>query len=257
MHALETIDRISPTRRPARTPIGRHVWSNLLFAHWPVPVEDLAPLVPPRLTIDTFNGTAWIALVPFTLSEVRPWWSPAVPGISAFHETNVRTYVHLDGRDPGVWFFSLDASSSLAVRIARALWNLNYYRATMELSRTESLVRYRSRRHWPGVSGYGADVEVEIGPPYDASTPGVPRGTAAPDTLEHFFCERYVLYAARNDGTLFQGRVYHSPYPLRTCEVTHLEDSLIQAAGVTVEGPPAHAIFSERVAVDIYPLVRV
>lgn len=256
-HTLEAIDRLSPARRPNRSAIGRHVWSHLFFAHWPVPVEEIAPLIPPRLTVDTYNGMAWIALVPFTLSGVRPWWWPSTPGVSSFHETNVRTYVHLDGRDPGVWFFSLDASSSLAVRIARWRWNLPYYRATMQLDRRESGVRYASKRHWPGVAGYGTDVEIELGTAFDSGVPGVPIGQAAPDTIEHFFCERYILYSAKNDGTLYQGYVHHNPYPLRTCGVIHLDESLVSAAGVDIDGPPAHTIFSDGVSVEVFPLERI
>lgn len=255
--SLDSIDRISATRRPKAFPIGKHVWSNLLFAHWPVPVETLSPLVPSRLSIDTYNGVAWIALVPFTLSGVRPWWWPATPGISSFHETNVRTYVHLDGRDPGVWFFSLDASSSLAVRLARRGWHLPYYRASMQLVRSESRIRYSSCRRWPGAAGFGAEVELEIGDDYESGHPGLPVGQAAPGTMEHFFCERYILYSSRPDGALLQGRVHHPPYPLRNCRIKHLKESLIDAAGVSVSGPPAHTIYSDGVSVEIFPLVRV
>src|SRR5262245_7056955 len=114
----QTSDRIAATTRPTERPIGYHRWTNLLFLHWPIDVASLTHLIPSRLSVDTFDGTAWVGLVPFQLCGVRPWWSPPVPGVSSFIETNVRTYVHLDGCAPGVWFFSLDASSSLAVRLA-------------------------------------------------------------------------------------------------------------------------------------------
>ena len=126
-----TIDRIAPTKRPADSPTGHQIWSNLLFIHWRVSARDIVELLPARLTVDTFDGSAWVGLVPFTMSGVRPWWSPPVPGISTFHETNVRTYVCHKDQGPGAWFFSLDASSSLAVCVARWRWSLPYFRSTM------------------------------------------------------------------------------------------------------------------------------
>src|SRR5215213_9215217 len=108
------IDRVAPTRRPPRHPVMYQVWSHLLFLHWAVPVAALRPLVPPGLEIDTFDGRAYVGLIPFTMTGVRPAGIPAIPGFSDAHEVNVRTYVHRDGRDPGVWFFSLDANHLLA-----------------------------------------------------------------------------------------------------------------------------------------------
>ena len=120
----QNIDRIAPTRLPSGPVVMYHRWVDLLFLHWPVPVEMLRPLIPAGLEIDTFEGVAYIGLVPFTMTKLRPWWGPPVPGLSNFHETNVRTYVHNKGRDPGVWFFSLDAAQSIAVKIARVFWDL-------------------------------------------------------------------------------------------------------------------------------------
>ena len=112
------IDRIAPTRRPEGRVAQRQSWLDLTFLHWRIPVAALRPLLPAALEIDTYEGDAFIGVVPFTMTGVRPLWAPPVPGISNFHETNVRTYVHLEGRDPGVWFFSLDAASRVAVTIA-------------------------------------------------------------------------------------------------------------------------------------------
>jgi hypothetical protein len=130
------MDRVSPTRRPIgqRTVMWQR-WADLLFLHWPVPPDELAALLPPGLTLDTFDGQAYVGLVPFTMTGVRPVWAPALPWLSHFHETNVRTYVHCRGRDPGVWFFSLDAANPVAVKIARALWKLPYHFARMRLAR--------------------------------------------------------------------------------------------------------------------------
>lgn len=250
-----TIDRIGPTRRPAGKAIGYHRWSNLLFVHWRVPAEAVQKLLPAGLTVDTWEGAAWVGLVPFAMSGIRPWWSPAVPCISTFLETNVRTYVHTQGRDPGVWFFSLDASSSLAVRIARWRWCLPYYRTQMSLARTETGIRYGGRRLWPGAADARYEIAVELDPALvpSRSSPA-PAGTATPGTLEHFLIERYLLYAQARDGRLLRGQVHHAPYGLREARLTALGETLVAATGIETTSPPCHVIFSEGVTVEIFPL---
>lgn len=240
------IDRESPARRPRGRAIGYHRWHDLLFLHCRLPAEDIAPLLPGGLTLDTWEGDAWVGLVPFRMSGVRPWWWPW--GF-AFAETNVRTYVHFRGRDPGVWFFSLDAAHSLAVRIARRCWGLNYFRAEMSLARDADRVQYRSRRLWPGEPGAELALAAEIGPALRGDAPG----RAACGTLEHFLVERYLLYAVRR-GRLLRGQVHHAPYSLRTARAIGLRQSLLAASGITVDRPPCHALFSERVDVEIFPL---
>src|SRR3954467_6276452 len=143
------MDRISPTVRPDDRPAGFQRWRSLLFLHWEVPVEAVAALLPPGLSVDTFDGRTYVGVVPFTMRDVSPWWSPSVPGVSNFHELNVRTYVHVGDR-PGVWFFSLEAASSIAVIAARPGWHLPYHRAAMSLDVGDDDVRYTSRRLWPG-----------------------------------------------------------------------------------------------------------
>src|SRR5436190_21397121 len=110
---------------PARPWIMWQRWHDLLFAHWPLPPEVLRPLVPSGLTLDTFSGQAWISVVPFRMTGIRPRWLPAPPGMSATPELNVRTYVTVDGK-PGVYFFSLDAALYPAVVVARTMFRLNY-----------------------------------------------------------------------------------------------------------------------------------
>ncbi len=243
------IDRMAPTRRPQGRAIGYHCWSNLLFLHWRLPAERIAPLLPKRLTLDTWEGDAWIGLVPFQMSGIRPWWSPC--GF-AFAETNVRTYVHFEGRDPGVWFFSLEAANSLAVMVARRRWGLNYFRATMSVARTGEYIKYRSRRLWPGAAGASLSLDAEIGPPW----PTAPEGHAVAGTLEHFLVERYLLYAERR-GELLKGQVFHRPYSLQSARVVALQETLLAAGGIEVKEPPCHAAFSQRVDVEIFPLAAV
>lgn len=114
------IDRMTPTMRPRGRVVMHQKWRDLLFLHWPISPALLRPLIPSRLDLDLFEGNAYVSLVAFRMMGVRPVGLPAVPRLSKFHETNVRTYVHFHGREPGVWFFSLDAANILAVKIARA-----------------------------------------------------------------------------------------------------------------------------------------
>lgn len=240
-----TIDRHTPTLRPPGRDVMRQTWSDLLFLHWVVPVESLRPLIPRSLEIDTFDGNAFVGLVPFTMSGVRPSWAFSVPGLSNFHEVNVRTYVHHQGRDPGVWFFSLDAAQSLAVMIARKAWNLPYHRATMRLDHEDGgTITYQSERRWPG--------------PVPATCRVVYRPSGSPQasrlgTLAHFLAERYFLYAQGARG-LLRGQVHHDPYPLQDAEVDHLDESLIAASGIARPDEPPLAHYARRVDVRVYPL---
>ena len=115
----------------------------MLFVHWRIEPAIIEALLPGGLTLDTWDGSAWVGLVPFAIRGLRSWWCPALPGLHAFNEINVRTYVHVRGRDPGVWFFSLDATNLLAVHAARWLWRLNYFHNRMRIHAGD-LVRVRN-----------------------------------------------------------------------------------------------------------------
>lgn len=240
------LDRIAPTRRPPGRPSQFQRWLDLLFLHWRVPVEVLRPLIPSSLEIDTFEGAAYVGVVPFTMRDVRPTWAFSVPGISHFHETNVRSYVHRGGRDPGVWFFSLDAANALAVWIARTFWHLPYHHATMSLARDGDAIAYRSRRRRDESALCEVDYRV-VG----AASP------AAVGTLEHFLAERYILYAGLPDGSLRLGRVHHAPYPLQSVELRSWREGLLAAAGIprAEEAPLAH--YAAGVSVDVFDLERI
>jgi uncharacterized protein len=248
------VDRISHAQRPRRRAVMRMNWRDLLFLHWPMPAGALRALIPSQLDLDLFEGTAYVGLVPFTMTGVRPVGVPPVPGLSSFHETNVRTYVRLGTRDPGVWFFSLDAANRIAVKLARSLFHLPYRYARMFLehepgSRPNSpaTVLYAGVRQWPG--------------PLPASylIRAMPTGTvrpAEPGTLQHFLAERYFLYSLRKNQ-LYQGQVHHSPYPLQPAGLLSLDESLLAAAGLMrpTTAPIAH--FATGVNVEVFALQRV
>lgn len=194
-----------------------------------------------------------MGLVPFKMRKIRPWWSPPVPGISNFYETNVRTYVHHRGKDPGVWFFSLDASSSLAVSVARWRWNLNYFKATMHSIRHQELLRYESRRSPRELVSALSNVEVLL----PDRNPNPLLRSAEPDTLEHFLVERYLLYAFDpRSQTYWRGQVHHRPYRYYPVELIKCKQTLLEANGICVNSMPESVLYCPGVDVDIFPLKR-
>jgi len=212
--------------------------------HWELPVPALQALVPRALTIDTFEGRAYVGVVAFTMRDVslRPF--PRVPGARDFHELNVRTYVHHANRDPGVWFFSLDAASSLAVLAARASFHLPYFRASMRLVENGEQARYSSRRRWPR----------PIPADFDATyRTGESLGPAPLGTLEHFLIERYRLFT-RAPRDLRQALVRHPPYPLARAELSELAENVVSAAGLPAPAGAPHVLYSAGVDVDVFAL---
>ena len=242
-------NRLALRERPLGTPLLRQDWGDLLFLHWPVPAELLQPHLPPRLKIDTHDGMAWLAIVPFRMSKVRTRVSPPVPGASEFLELNVRTYVHLDGV-PGVWFFSLDATNALAVWVARTVFNLPYLRATMRLEiPSPELRQFTATRTHAGFAAAHFRATWKIGPPLPPAEPG---------SLAFFLTERYCLYTSNRAQTkLYRGRVAHPAWPLRSAQVLHYDSTLIESHGLpTPAGPPVvHA--GGLVAVELWPMQRV
>ena len=178
-------------------------WCSLLFAHWPVSPEVLAPWLPRPLSLDTFEGSAWLAVTPFWMSGVRPRGLPALPGLSEFPELNLRTYIA--GEKPGVHFFSLDAGNSVAVLLARKFFHLPYYRAEMSMEPFGKGVSYRSHRR----AGRGRPAAFEA-----SYEPAGEVFRSVPGTLEHFLTERYCLYAVENDRT-YRTEIHHAPWPLQ------------------------------------------
>jgi uncharacterized protein YqjF (DUF2071 family) len=236
------MDRITPTLRPGGPPQGFQRWHRLLFSHWEVPGAALRALVPNTLELDTFEGRFYVGVVAFTMQNVRPLrWAPSIPGATEFGEINVRTYVHHAGREPGVYFFSLDAASTLVVWAARAFWGLPYHRATISIQDSPSDLSYQCTR---GRGSLAFCAQARVG----AALPA-----PAVNTLEYFLCERYQFYAHRR-GRLQRARVHHAPYSLNRVEHVAVDNSLLAAAGLPCDGARPPDLFSPGVDVEVFGL---
>ncbi len=252
----EQIDRLAPSCRPNDRTAGYQRWHDLLFLHWRISPAEIGAHLPASLGVDVYDGSAWIGIVAFRMAGVRPWWSPPIAGISSFPETNVRTYVHRQGREPGVWFLSLDAASSLGAKLGRVKWGLPYHRSTMTVRRNGARIRYACERLWPGRMGVGGEIEAEIGDLCGGFDSRVDLGRAIPGSLDHFLVERYSLYAVKK-SRLYRGRVHHDPYPLREARGAKCRESFLSDLGFSISRPPDHVIFSAGVSTEIFPLRHV
>ena len=216
----------------------RQRWEDLLFAHWRCSRAVLRDRVPASLEIDTFDGDAWIGVVPFRMANVGLRALPGVPGATAFPELNVRTYVRRDDR-PGVWFFSLDAASAIAVRLARAWFRLPYFDAEMHVSANGDHVRYSSARTHAGAPE--ASFDARYGP-------SGPVTVASPGTLDHWLIERYCLYAG-SEARLVRADIHHRPWPLQPAWAQISHNTMAHAAGVELPTASPLLHFAKRLDV--------
>jgi uncharacterized protein YqjF (DUF2071 family) len=212
---------------PVRPALMLQQWRLLTFMHWRYPASTVQALLPQGLTVQTFDGTAWVGLVPFMMHGVRAPGVPALPWLSRFPETNVRTYVTgPDGR-VGIWFFSLDAARLAPVLAGRTGYGLPYYWSSMSVTLAGSELTYRSARRWPGPAGARCDAVVAAGAPLDG-----------PDPLEHFLTARFRLYSVVA-GRLVGADADHPPWPLHRGTVRSLEQDVVSAGGLPApEGKP-------------------
>jgi uncharacterized protein YqjF (DUF2071 family) len=229
----------------------RQNWGKLLFMHWRIDPQLLRPLIPAPLEIDTFDGSAWIGVVPFTMWGIRASFLPPVPGTNAFHELNVRTYIHHRGV-PSVWFLSLDAASRLAVWGARKFYHLPYFNARMSLEQTDKTIRYSSSRE----DRRGAAAEFQA-----IWTIGEALGETNADwmsalagSLEFFLTERYCLDTESN-GKLYRARIHHRSWPLQTAELISLNSTMIESHGLPTPGGDPLLHYCEKLSVEIWPLL--
>jgi uncharacterized protein len=230
-----------PWPLPPRGWIMGQTWEDLLFAHWRVPVEAVRQHVPERLEVDVHDGSAWLGITPFGLTGLRGRGMLPIPYVSSFLELNVRTYVRAEEK-PGIWFFSLDASSRVAVELARRTYKLPYFHARMSASKRGEWVDYECARI------------DEAGRVFSGRyRPNGPVSHAEPGSLEWFLAERYCLYTTDERGSLARAEIHHELWPLQPAEA---EIELASISPVELHGDPV-LHFSRRQDAVIWPLESV
>lgn len=233
--------RAADGRRPQSM---HHRWETLLFLHWRLPADRIQATLPPGLTVDTYNGEAYLAIVPFFMRNVRPARLPSVPWISNFLELNVRTYVYDRDGVPGVWFYSLDCNQPVAVIVARVMTGLPYMHASMS-ARQGRLLDYTCRRR-------GSRETAR----YRYRAMGEAR-EAAPESLEFFLLERYYLFSQRS-GALVRAQVTHVPYRFREAEVEECSTLPVQMDGFPeVSVAPVHVCAVDGFDVRTYGIEKI
>jgi len=210
---------------PERPWVMTQSWHDLLFAHWRVEERLLRLHIPAAFSIDRFDGSAWLGIVPFTMTNVSARGVPPVPWLSAFPELNVRTYVRPRDGKGGVFFFSLDAGRLLAVLAARAMFRLPYFAASMRVTHRAAAVHYESRRR--GGAVFAARYE-----------PAGPVFTAVRGSLEFFLTERYCLYHVDPFGRPSRLQIHHAPWPLQPARAEIAENTMTDGLGIRLEGAP-------------------
>jgi uncharacterized protein YqjF (DUF2071 family) len=227
---------VYPTVPAVRVPMMFQNWRHLTFLHWRMPVSAVRGLVPKPLIVDSFDGSAWVGVMPFLLRGLRPPFGPPLPWLSEFPETNCRTYVKGPDEAPGIWFFSLEAARALAVAGARLGYGLPYAWARMRVE-LGCQIGYRSRRLWPDQHTV-TNIQIEPEEPIEAGA------------REIFLTARFRLYSLIA-GRMVYADVEHEPWPLQAARVIHIEQNLMQAAGLpdATDLPLAH--YSPGVSVHI------
>jgi uncharacterized protein len=245
---VKEADRLAVRERPKGQPIMHQNWGKLHFMHWRIDESILRPQIAHELEIDLFEGSAWVAITPFAMWDVRafPPLVPAVPGIDSMYELNVRTYVSHRGV-PGVWFFSLDIDSAVAALGGRKLFHLPYYTSEINFAGDEGnddLIEYEVVRDDEPKAHFSGSFK-----------PGKRLGSAQPGSKEFFLTERYVLYT-ENQGALYQARIHHQPWPLQASEVLEFSSTMLEANGLPPPDGEPLVHYAEEVNVDIWPLQR-
>ena len=225
-----------PWPMPDEPWIMTQTWHDVAFLHWPVDQTLLRNALPAGLELDIFQGQAWIAVVPFHMTNVAPRGIPALPFVSAFAELNVRTYVTVKDK-PGVYFFSLDAANPLAVGAARSLFHLPYHSAVMSVKEREGWYDYSSRR----AAGSGPPAEFKA-----RYRPTGPVFEAKDGTLEHFLTERYRLYTIDSEHRLRHADIHHQPWPLQEGEVAIDVNTMVEPTGVRLPDMAPLVHFAKR-----------
>jgi uncharacterized protein YqjF (DUF2071 family) len=218
----------------------KQTWHDLLFAHWPIPQDQLRPLVPSKLPLDTYDGQSWLGVVPFWMSGVRARGIPPLPGLSRFPELNVRTYVTYGGK-PGVYFFSLDATNLPAVWAARSFFHLPYFHADMSAIDTNGTIQYSCHRRRGTAELRGS------------YRPIAPPRVREKGSLADFLTARFCLYTV-HQNTVYRCDIHHLPWPLQDAKAEFQQNTMAAAAGITLPDSPPVLHFSRILDALIWPL---
>lgn len=224
--------------------VMKQTWNDLLFAHFPVKFDTLRKLVPEIFPLDTYDGMCWVGVVPFHMTDIRLRGLPPIPGTDKFPELNVRTYVTIDGK-PGVYFFSLDATNLLAIKVARTFFHLPYVQADMKVENNGEWIGYESRRKIGGAK-FAANYRP-VSEPYFAEK----------DSFDEWLVERYCLYTLNSKGIPLRCDILHHPWLLQRAESDIKENKMLSSQGIIVESDNAILHYSKKIEVRMWPLVKV
>lgn len=214
----------------------RQQWLDLAYLHWRYDPAEVQRLLPAGLEVDTFEGAAWVGLIPFSMRGIGLGKGPGVPYLGSFAEVNVRTYVVRNGR-PGVWFFSLDVDRLLPAVVARLTYRLPYCWGSTSHERVGDDLVTRVRRRWPTRTAE-SDIRVKMGDRVQA------------DDLDVFLTARWGLYSASRRGLRYAS-VDHEPWPLRAARALQWDGTLLEAAGLSAPAAEPHVRCSDGVSVRI------
>ena len=228
---------------PVKRAVMVQTWENLVYLHWAYEPEQVQSLLPKGLLVDTFAGNAYVGLIPFQMRGIGLPHLPAVPYLGTFPEVNVRTYVIRNGI-PGVWFFSLDINRMLPTFVARTTYSLPYCFGKVshgvQKVGNASVVETLVQRRWPRGVEASTELRVEVGNKIDV-----------PSDFEHFLSARWGLYSQTLRKKIRYAPVSHEPWPLHRATALHIDDSLVQAAGLPAPTDEVHALFSPGVSVRV------
>ena len=222
---------------PVKRAVMVQQWRDLAYIHWRYPIDEIQSLLPAGVEVDSFDGSAWVGLIPFSMRNIGLPGLPAVPYFGSFPEVNVRTYVRRNGV-PGVWFFSLDVNRFLPALVARVSYFLPYCWGKASNKRTDTALETEVRRAWP--SRASTSIRVSIGNPIES-----------PDDLSVFLSARWGLYSRGIGKGVRYAPVDHETWPLWTARLESLNDTLLIAAGLSAPVGDPHVMFSPGVSVRI------
>lgn len=244
--------KVRTSQRPRPLPPGRWAmtqrWNDLLFAHWRAPAAQVAPLLPEGLQVDTFDGSAWLGVVPFWMDRIKVRGVPPIPGARSFPELSLRTYVRdLRTATPGVYSFSLDGANLLAVAVGRGFYRMPYHWAEMRLEErpNHEFVFYSRRRF--------SNRPVVFKARYRGLGPTRKLVEMRSGTLEYFLTERYCLFTRTPSGELVRANVHHVPWPLEDARAEIERNDLPASIGIDLEDQEPVLHYSRRLAVYVWP----